>query len=403
MPITESIQKAFEPYIDFDFLSPLSPPRKKKDGAFYSTYITELKEECTWLPSERRTIILKELSSAQQKIYQQLSTLWCPYTESIYGVITVENQYFAVSEFIPKPTGLPYCTAELAEKRNLSLEHYISRFGCLTESDALIFLLQLCEGLESLSRLGLIHGDVSPQNILLTDRPSYYPQPYKKIKGLHQDIILKLIDFDITSEKKDQNHLVTVVAGTNPYAAPEILDYKNPTDRVDIYSLGCILSFMLTGKSPKQMPQEEFRQKCSLSARNIINKCTSDYYQRYKSISQLKQALHAVLFTSRLPFGQGLCHIPGYRSGKPWKMCTAAIGYSFLFHLLIFVICPNAEFWAAIPTLLLSFLLTFDVFHLGCRSHTYQNYADRMPWLRYAVKFILGIILPFFVLGYLIS
>lgn len=403
MSITQSIPKAFEAYIDFDFLSPLSPPRKKKDGAFYSTYIAELREECTWLPYDRRTVILKELSPAQWNIYQQLSTLWCPYAESIYGVVTEENQFFAVSEFIPKPSILSYHTAELAKKRSLSLEHYIHNFGCLTEQEALLFLLQLCEGLQSLSRLGLIHGDVSPQNILLTDRPSYYPQPYKKIKGIHQDIALKLIDFDITSAKKEQNHLVTVVAGTNPYAAPEILDYKNPTDRVDIYSLGCVLSFMLTGKSPKQMSQEEFRQKCSLSARKIINKCTSDYYQRYKSIFQLKQALHAVLFTSRLPFGKGLCHIPGYRSGKPWKMCIAAIGYSFLFHLLIFVICPDAELWAAIPAILLSFLLTFDVFHLGRRSRTYQYYAGKLPWLRYAVKFILGIILPFFVLGYLVS
>lgn len=35
--------------------------------------------------------------------------------------------------------------------------------------EALIFLLQLCEALENISELSLVHGDVSPQNILLTD------------------------------------------------------------------------------------------------------------------------------------------------------------------------------------------------------------------------------------------
>ena len=39
----------------------------------------------------------------------------------------------------------------------------------LSEKEALIFLLQLCEALENISELSLVHGDVSPQNILLTD------------------------------------------------------------------------------------------------------------------------------------------------------------------------------------------------------------------------------------------
>ena len=72
-----------------------------------------------------------------------------------------------------------------------------------------------------------------------------------------------MIDFDITSRFKNENHMVTVIAGTNPYAAPEILDFKNPTDRVDIYSLGCVLAFMIAGKSPKQISPEALRRKCS--------------------------------------------------------------------------------------------------------------------------------------------
>lgn len=52
--------------------------------------------------------------------------------------------------------------------RSLTLEDFILKMRTLSEK-ALIFLLQLCEALENISELSLVHGDVSPQNILLTD------------------------------------------------------------------------------------------------------------------------------------------------------------------------------------------------------------------------------------------
>ena len=53
--------------------------------------------------------------------------------------------------------------------RSLTLEDFILKMRTLSEKEALIFLLQLCEALENISELSLVHGDVSPQNILLTD------------------------------------------------------------------------------------------------------------------------------------------------------------------------------------------------------------------------------------------
>ena len=65
-----------------------------------------------------------------------------------------------MNEFIPKPSALTYPDFLLG-KRSLSLEDYISEYGCLSEKEALIFLLQLCKGLEGLSSLSLVHGDVA--------------------------------------------------------------------------------------------------------------------------------------------------------------------------------------------------------------------------------------------------
>lgn len=300
MALSQEMQQALENYIDMDFLDVLSSSKQKKDGNFYSTYSAEMQPEYMPLASDQGSVILKEISPIQTEIYKKLSTIWNPYTETVFGVLTVSGQHLAVNEFVKKPTCLDYSSPLLAEKRSLSLEDYINEYGCLSEKEAVIFLIQLCKGLESLASFSFAHGDVAPQNILLTDRSAIVPEPYSHIEGLHQKVSCKLIDFDITSIFKNHNHMVTVIAGTNPYAAPEILDYKNPTDRVDIYSLGCVLTFMLTGKSPKQISSGDLHTLCSKRIRKIITKCTADYSGRYKKVSSLRHKLESMISTSHL-------------------------------------------------------------------------------------------------------
>lgn len=295
MSLSPTMQKVLEAYFDLDFLDELSTPRQKKDGNFYSTYTAEIQAGYLLSENSQASVILKEIPPAQASVYEKLSTLWNPYIESVFGVVSDGKQYISINEFIHKPQSLLYPSQTLAEKRSLSLEDYINEYGYLSETEAIIFLIQLCQGLESIASHSLVHGDVAPQNILLTDRLFLLPPTYKRMKGLHQKVSLKLIDFDITSKVKNENHMVTVVAGTNPYAAPEILDYRNPTNRVDIYSLGCVLCFMLTGKSPKQLSSQELRQKCSFRIRRIIAKCTADYSKRYKKISALRHRLEWLL------------------------------------------------------------------------------------------------------------
>lgn len=162
MALSQNMRKALQQYIDFDFLDELSPPRQKKDGNFYSIYTAELQSEYTTLAPDRSSIILKEISSKQAAIYEKLSTVWNPYTETIFGVVSVDNQFISINEFIRKPTSLNYSSRSLAEKRSLSMEDYINNYGCLSETEAIIFLIQLCIGLESIASLSLVHGDVAP-------------------------------------------------------------------------------------------------------------------------------------------------------------------------------------------------------------------------------------------------
>lgn len=401
MAISQTMYNALQQYIDFDFLDELSPPRQKKDGHFYSTYTAEIQPEYATLVPDKGSVILKEISPEQAAIYEKLSTAWNPYTETIFGVVSADYQFLSINEFIRKPASLNYPSQILAEKRSLSLEDYINNYGCLSETEAMIFLIQLCSGLESIASLSLVHGDVAPQNILLTDRLSALTDPYKHIKGLHQQVACKLIDFDITNQFKAENHMVTVIAGTNPYAAPEILDFKNPTDRVDIYSLGCVLSFMITGKSPKQISAEEFRNKCSKRIRNIIFKCTADYPKRYKTLSSLKHDLEKLLTATAPPPYFPLSHIPGLRSSEPLKVAAVSIFYGLLLLILAFILCPKPKPILIVPGISLGIILGTDMLHIGKHIPLYQNLCKKHSWFRYIVKFFAGIVLPLLLLNFL--
>lgn len=145
MALSQTMQKTLQEYIDLDFLDELSAPKQKKDGNFYSIYTAELQPEYASLATDRTSIILKEISPEQAAIYEKLSTVWNPYTEAVFGVVSADNQFISINEFIRKPVCLKYSSRRLAEKRSLSLEDYINEYGCLSETEALIFLIQLLQ------------------------------------------------------------------------------------------------------------------------------------------------------------------------------------------------------------------------------------------------------------------
>lgn len=195
--------------------------------------------------------------------------------------------------------------------------------------------------------------------------------------------------------------MVTVIAGTNPYAAPEILDFKNPTDRVDIYSLGCVLSFMIAGKSPKQISAEEFHKKCSKRIRKIIFKCTADYSRRYKKISALRHDLEKLLAATEPSPHYPFSRIPGLRCAMPLKTIFISSLYGFLLLLLAYILCPDPRPILIAPGMLLGILLGTDRFHIGRRLPLYEHLCDKFSWLHYATRIFAGIILPMMLMNLL--
>jgi tetratricopeptide (TPR) repeat protein len=125
--------------------------------------------------------------------------------------------------------GLPYLAMELVEGGTLS--GLLQQQGQLPAQRALEVCAAVGHALEHAHKAGLVHRDVKPGNVLIA-----------------RDGRAKLTDFGIAAVISKGNN--TGVAGTPYYMSPEQVRGEAVDHRADIYSLGCVLYALLTGKPP---------------------------------------------------------------------------------------------------------------------------------------------------------
>ncbi len=103
---------------------------------------------------------------------------------------------------------------------------------------AVRYAVQVLRGLQSLHEAGVVHRDIKPDNLLLTD-----------------DNVVKIADFGLVhldSSSMEERLPPNLVMGTGEYAAPEQLAKGKVTPRSDLYSVGVLLYKMLTGTFPRK-------------------------------------------------------------------------------------------------------------------------------------------------------
>jgi serine/threonine-protein kinase len=147
----------------------------------------------------------------------------------------------AVYDFGVTADGRVFYAMELL--RGLTLEAIVSRFGPMPPERVAHLLVNVLGALEEAHSLGLVHRDVKPANIVVTKNGAEYDFP-------------KLFDYGLVHLKKREPDALNLtrggsLAGTPLYMAPELIAGEPPPDgRTDLYSLGAVGYFLLTGEAP---------------------------------------------------------------------------------------------------------------------------------------------------------
>ncbi|MCC9601800.1 serine/threonine protein kinase [Stieleria sp. JC731] len=136
--------------------------------------------------------------------------------------------------------GEAYCVMEFL--KGITLYDAVARSGYQEIGRVLYILRQICDSLGEAHNLGLVHRDMKPQNVMLSIDPSVGDWAVVFDFGLAKPLH-SASDAYQTSE--------TIWAGTPMYMAPERYREPNKIDpRSDIYSVGCIAYFLLSGRPP---------------------------------------------------------------------------------------------------------------------------------------------------------
>ena len=141
----------------------------------------------------------------------------------------------AIYDYGRTPEGVFYYAMEYLD--GLSLDDLVRRFGPLPESRVIHLLRQLCGSLSEAHGLGLIHRDIKPANIMLT-----------KCGGMCD--FVKLLDFGLVKPQNAERNMTLAgsLTGTPLYLSPEAIQHAEIDARSDLYAVGAVGYFLLTGE-----------------------------------------------------------------------------------------------------------------------------------------------------------
>lgn len=204
-----------------------------------------------------------------------------------------------VFDFADEDAERAYIVMEYVEGENL--RQFLDRTGALPPEYGALLGIHLCRALECAHEHGIIHRDLKPENIMVSNQ------------GL-----LKLMDFGIAHIFDAETMTQTgSLLGSPAHMAPEMIEGEKVDERADIFALGTVLYWLVTGVLPfegKNAPQilkrvlegifknpEAVEPKVGQCFGDIIRKCLAyEVEDRYPDIASVLLDLEA--FVKKVPF-----------------------------------------------------------------------------------------------------
>jgi serine/threonine-protein kinase len=156
---------------------------------------------------------------------QRASALNHPHVARVYDVLQEKGELLLVMEYVEGTT-----LRQRLKEGPMGTEQFLDT------------AIQCGEALAAAHQKGILHGDIKPENIMLT--------PEHQVKVLDFGVARRLPIFDESAETQSLDPEAGTIAGTPAYMAPEVLLLREPDARADIFSLGVVFYEMVSGRHP---------------------------------------------------------------------------------------------------------------------------------------------------------
>lgn len=206
-----------------------------------------------------------------------------PNTVTIHEIAQEGPTYYLVMEYVA----------------GASVGDHLKKHGAFAVNEAIRIAVEGCRGVAAAHKAGMVHRDIKPDNLLLTD-----------------DGNVKVSDFGLAKRTEKQSLQMTregQIVGTPYYMSPEQCEGLPVDTRSDVYSLGATFYSLLTGHSPFEEsgsvvqvmfahcnseppdPREVRPQVPAACAQVIERAMAKDPEQRYQSMDDMRTDLEAIL------------------------------------------------------------------------------------------------------------
>lgn len=169
---------------------------------------------------------IERLNQRFEQEVQATAALLSPHTVDIYDYgLAQEGTFYYVMELLD----------------GIDMETLVERYGPVEPSRAAYLMTQACHSLIEAHKRHLIHRDIKPANLFVCK----YGEDFDFVKVLDFGLVKHEMARDEGDLKLTADGTIT---GTPSYICPELVTGKSPVDhRSDIYSLGCVMYWLLTG------------------------------------------------------------------------------------------------------------------------------------------------------------
>lgn len=152
----------------------------------------------------------------------------------VYDQFPLGDNFYIVMEFVD----------------GLNIEQYVNKYGAIPYERASRIMIKILEAMQFVHEKNFVHRDMKPSNIMIRN-----------------DERICILDFGIAKDMGDQEGrtMVGTIIGSDGYMSPEQADGLSIDHRADIYALGCVFYYMLTGHHAYDTLASDFETRNNIS------------------------------------------------------------------------------------------------------------------------------------------